>query len=195
MVIKLLWLPPRSPEQARAVLMGRQGGHWHACVRCLRATTPSFPRCIHACRMCFCSNADGGCPWHGMAPPQVAMNVGVYYCANAVGRLEGTLASGAIYSYVGSSVVDGFGTCLLVSVAFCALSTLIDLSLQEDLESPWLPKWLRSRGPSQPPQAQAQSTASEQTAAAREEKITEGGEEGKVELQELPIKGGEAKPA
>ncbi|EFN55998.1 hypothetical protein CHLNCDRAFT_8794, partial [Chlorella variabilis] len=48
----------------------------------------------------------------------VAQTVGVYYASNAVGRLTGTLASGALYSYVGSSVVDGFGTCLMVSVTF-----------------------------------------------------------------------------
>lgn len=64
---------------------------------------------------------------------KVAMNVGVYYCANAVGRLVGTLASGALYSYVGGSVVVGFGVCLMSSVAFSLASTVIDFWLHEDV--------------------------------------------------------------
>jgi hypothetical protein len=35
---------------------------------------------------------------------KVAINVGFYYMANACGRLTGTIASGAIYSYVGDDV-------------------------------------------------------------------------------------------
>jgi hypothetical protein len=62
---------------------------------------------------------------------QVAQTVGVYYASNAVGRLVGTLASGALYSYVGSSIVDGFGTCLMVSVGFAAVSCVVDLFLHE----------------------------------------------------------------
>lgn len=75
------------------------------------------------------------------------MNVGVYYCANAVGRLVGTLASGALYSYVGSTVVDGFGACLFVSVGFAVLSAAIDLVLHEDpeREAAWVPRWLRAK--------------------------------------------------
>lgn len=64
---------------------------------------------------------------------KVAMNVGVYYCANAVGRLVGTLASGALYSYVGDTVVIGFGVCLMCSVAFSVTSTVIDFWLHEDV--------------------------------------------------------------
>lgn len=63
---------------------------------------------------------------------KVAQTVGVYYASNAVGRLVGTLASGALYSYVGSTVVDGFGACLMVSVGFAALSCAIDLFLHDD---------------------------------------------------------------
>lgn len=63
---------------------------------------------------------------------KVAQTVGVYYASNAVGRLVGTLASGALYSYVGSSVVDGFGACLMASVGFAAMSCAIDLWLQDD---------------------------------------------------------------
>lgn len=119
--------------------------------------------------------------------PQVAQTVGVYYASNAVGRLVGTLASGAapapacaasccrhqrgarpstrragrqagrvpgsrahsnlrhqvahavsagaLYSYVGASIVDGFGACLMVSVGFAALSCAIDLFLHEEPSS------------------------------------------------------------
>lgn len=75
-----------------------------------------------------------------MPPP------GVYYCANAVGRLVGTLASGALYSYVGDTIVDGFGTCLLVSVGFCLLSSGLNIFLHEDRpEARWLPAWLRAK--------------------------------------------------
>lgn len=58
--------------------------------------------------------------------------MGVYYASNAVGRLVGTLASGALYSYAGSTVVDGFGICLMVSVGFAAVSCLVDFFLQEE---------------------------------------------------------------
>jgi hypothetical protein len=68
--------------------------------------------------------------------PQVAQTVGVYYASNAVGRLVGTLASGALYSYVGSSIVDGFGACLMVSVAFAAASCAIDFWLHEEDAAP-----------------------------------------------------------
>jgi hypothetical protein len=62
----------------------------------------------------------------------VAQTVGVYYASNAVGRLVGTLSSGALYSYIGSTVVDGFGSCLMVSVGFAAVSCLVDFFLQEE---------------------------------------------------------------
>ena len=42
---------------------------------------------------------------------KVAMNVGFYYMANAVGRFTGTLVSGALYSSVGDGPVDGFAAC------------------------------------------------------------------------------------
>ncbi|PRW57505.1 major facilitator transporter [Chlorella sorokiniana] len=67
---------------------------------------------------------------------KVAQTVGVYYASNAVGRLVGTLASGALYSYVGSSIVDGFGACLMVSVAFAAASCAIDFWLHEEDAAP-----------------------------------------------------------
>lgn len=109
------------------------------------------------------------------------MNVGVYYCANAVGRLVGTLASGALYSYVGSSVVDGFGACLFVSVGFAALSAVIDLFLHEERqEASWLPSWMRSRMPKGP---QADAAAAGGAGAA--------GSGGAVEATELAAVGKE----
>jgi MFS family permease len=63
---------------------------------------------------------------------KVAMNVGVYYCANAVGRLVGTITSGALYSYVGNSVVEGMGVCLFTAVGFSLISTVVDVWLVED---------------------------------------------------------------
>lgn len=59
------------------------------------------------------------------------MNVGVYYGANAVGRMVGTLASGALFSYVGSTVVDGFGACLFASLAFAGISSVVDAFLHD----------------------------------------------------------------
>jgi hypothetical protein len=59
------------------------------------------------------------------------MNVGVYYGANAVGRMVGTLASGALFSYVGSTVVDGFGACLFASLAFAGVSSVVDAFLHD----------------------------------------------------------------
>lgn len=63
---------------------------------------------------------------------KVAMQVGVYYASNALGRLLGTLLSGVLYTYVGSTVVDGFGACLIASCAVSLLSMGIDWFLKED---------------------------------------------------------------
>ncbi|KAI9179175.1 hypothetical protein H9P43_005837 [Blastocladiella emersonii ATCC 22665] len=54
---------------------------------------------------------------------KVAANVGIYYCANAVGRLAGTVASGYIYS--------GFGlpACLWFSVGAMVVSNAVNLLL------------------------------------------------------------------
>ncbi|KXZ56081.1 hypothetical protein GPECTOR_2g963 [Gonium pectorale] len=58
---------------------------------------------------------------------KVAMNVGFYYCANAMGRLTGTLVSGALYSYAGDTVVQGFAACFWASVGFAVLSALVEV--------------------------------------------------------------------
>lgn len=68
----------------------------------------------------------------------------MYYSANCVGRLVGTLASGALYSYVGSTIVDGMGTCLLVSTSFALASAAIDAWLHDEREgSGWVAAWTR----------------------------------------------------
>lgn len=75
---------------------------------------------------------------------KVAMSVGVYYASNAAGRLTGTILSGALYSYVGDSIVVGMGVCLLVSVGFSLLSTAIDVMLEETKEgASWLSPFSR----------------------------------------------------
>jgi hypothetical protein len=66
---------------------------------------------------------------------KVAMQVGVYYASNALGRLIGTLLSGVLYTYVGSTIVDGFGACLIASSIVSLISSGIDWFLQEDQES------------------------------------------------------------
>ncbi|PNH11053.1 hypothetical protein TSOC_002123 [Tetrabaena socialis] len=63
---------------------------------------------------------------------KVAMNVGFYYCANAMGRLTGTLVSGALYSYAGDTVVQGFAACFWASLGFAVLSAAIEVLLRDD---------------------------------------------------------------
>lgn len=53
----------------------------------------------------------------------VSLDVGFYYMANAMGRLIGTVLSGWLYQ------VAGLATCLWVSCAFLAVTTLISLWL------------------------------------------------------------------
>jgi len=63
---------------------------------------------------------------------KVAMQVGVYYASNALGRLSGTILSGVLYTYVGSTVVDGFGACLVASCLVSLISMTVDWFLRED---------------------------------------------------------------
>lgn len=63
---------------------------------------------------------------------KVAMQVGVYYASNALGRLVGTILSGVLYTYAGSTVVVRFGVCLFASVGFAAISSAVDVFLHED---------------------------------------------------------------
>lgn len=56
----------------------------------------------------------------------VSLDVGFYYMANALGRLIGTVISGAAYQRYGLEV------CLFISSAFIFLTTLISFSLPKD---------------------------------------------------------------
>jgi hypothetical protein len=52
--------------------------------------------------------------------------------ANAMGRLTGTLVSGALYTYAGATVVYGLGWCFVASVVFALLSTAITAFIRDD---------------------------------------------------------------
>ena len=61
---------------------------------------------------------------------KVAMNVGFYYMANAMGRLTGTVLSGALYQWgMQQGLYDGLTTCLWASTGFLLLAGLISLRL------------------------------------------------------------------
>ena len=57
---------------------------------------------------------------------KVAMNVGFYYMANAIGRLAGTILSGLLYQW------HGLTACLWVSAAFLIAAGLLSLLLPTD---------------------------------------------------------------
>ena len=64
---------------------------------------------------------------------KVAMNVGFYYMANAMGRLAGTVLSGLLYQLgVQSGPNGGLVACLWASVAFVLTAGLISLLLPRD---------------------------------------------------------------
>ncbi len=60
---------------------------------------------------------------------KVAMNVGFYYMANAVGRLAGTVLSGLIYEW------HGLTACLWVSAGFVLAAGLLSLLLPTEVAS------------------------------------------------------------
>lgn len=63
---------------------------------------------------------------------KVAMNIGFYYMANALGRFAGTLASGALYSFLDpNSVLVGFTACFWVSAALVFASGVVDLFIKD----------------------------------------------------------------
>lgn len=70
---------------------------------------------------------------------KVAMQVGVYYASNALGRLVGTMLSGVLYTYAGDTVEERFGVCLFSSVLFALISTAVDAWLEENSPGSW---WL-----------------------------------------------------
>jgi predicted MFS family arabinose efflux permease len=59
---------------------------------------------------------------------KVALNVGFYYMANAVGRLSGTVCSGAVFQWAGMGS-NGLAACLLTSIGFAATSALLCIPL------------------------------------------------------------------
>lgn len=61
---------------------------------------------------------------------KVAMNVGIYYMANACGRLAGTVLSGLLYQIgVRSGTNDGLILCLWASAGFVLTAALLSLAL------------------------------------------------------------------
>ncbi|KAK9834714.1 hypothetical protein WJX74_008445 [Apatococcus lobatus] len=67
------------------------------------------------------------------AGDKVAQTVGFYYMANAGGRLVGTLLSGILYTYVGDSIVTGFGACFVASLIFVLLSSILAIPIHDNL--------------------------------------------------------------
>ena len=64
---------------------------------------------------------------------KVAMNVGFYYMSNAIGRLVGTVVSGALYTYAGSDTREGFAACFWCSAAFIVVCAIVTLGIDDDV--------------------------------------------------------------
>ncbi|WP_417454917.1 organoarsenical effux MFS transporter ArsJ [Kiloniella sp.] len=73
---------------------------------------------LHSYLIVACSDTD-----------KVALNVGFYYMANAIGRLVGTLLSGLIFQYA------GLEACLLASTAMLVIATLTAFFLEPEQSS------------------------------------------------------------
>jgi predicted MFS family arabinose efflux permease len=71
---------------------------------------------------------------------KVAMNVGFYYMANAVGRLSGTILSGALFQY------SGLSGCLIASAAFVLIAGGISLGLPKRTDAASKPIGLSDMG-------------------------------------------------
>jgi hypothetical protein len=66
---------------------------------------------------------------------KVAMNVGIYYMANACGRLTGTVLSGLLYQlWSGSGTNSGLVACLVTSAAFLVIAGGISFFLPKARE-------------------------------------------------------------
>ena len=59
---------------------------------------------------------------------KVAMRVGFYYMANAMGRLVGTVLSGAVFQAAGQGA-DGLVACIAVSIGFVVVSAALCVPL------------------------------------------------------------------
>jgi predicted MFS family arabinose efflux permease len=70
---------------------------------------------------------------------RVAMNVGFYYMANAIGRLAGTVLSGLLYQW------QGLTACLWVSAGFLLLAGLLSLLLPSEVATGVRPGRLSAR--------------------------------------------------
>ncbi len=75
---------------------------------------------------------------------KVAMNVGFYYMANAIGRLAGTILSGLLYQW------HGLTACLWTSAAFLILAGLLSLLLPTEASRSPRPARLSQAGPYAP---------------------------------------------
>eukprot|EP00798_Chlamydomonas_sp_ICE-L_P027496 gene27496-4805_t len=64
---------------------------------------------------------------------KAAVTVGFYYMANAMGRLVGTLASGALYSFTGSQVTFGLANCFWAAFAFALASAVVEFFVKDDV--------------------------------------------------------------
>jgi MFS transporter, APGE family, 1-arseno-3-phosphoglycerate exporter len=68
---------------------------------------------------------------------KVAMNVGIYYMANACGRLAGTVLSGLLYQLgLKFGPNGGLIACLLVSTGFVLATSLLSLGLPRPMYTP-----------------------------------------------------------
>lgn len=68
---------------------------------------------------------------------KVAMNVGIYYMANALGRLVGTVLSGSLYQAGGANGgVFGLTLCLLGAAAFSLIAGVLSRGLPETPPGP-----------------------------------------------------------
>ena len=68
---------------------------------------------------------------------KVAMSVGIYYMANACGRLAGTVFSGLLYQFgLKHGTNDGLIWCLLASTGFVVLAGLLSMQLPRPVFTP-----------------------------------------------------------
>src|SRR5688572_24531819 len=68
---------------------------------------------------------------------KVAMNVGIYYMANACGRLAGTVLSGLLYQFgLRQGTNGGLIWCLLASTGFVLATALLSLGLPRPTHTP-----------------------------------------------------------
>jgi len=63
---------------------------------------------------------------------KVAQSVGFYYMANAVGRLAGTLGSGAIYTYGADDKGYALGYCMIAACCSAAIAALLMIPIDDD---------------------------------------------------------------